>query len=122
MSINFSFRKLLLSFKYAGRGLVVLFKSQQNALIHLLALVFVFALAWYLQLSKIEWLFIVLSVTMVIVAEAFNTAIEFLADSISKEHHPLIGKAKDVGAGAVLLTAIMAVVVGILVFGPHLLA
>lgn len=122
MSINFSFRKLLLSFKYAGRGLFVLLKSQQNAVIHLLALVLVFALAWYLQLSKTEWLFIVLSVTMVIVAEAFNTAIELLADSISKEHHPLIGKAKDVAAGAVLLTAIMAVVVGILVFGPYLLA
>lgn len=122
MSINFSFRKLLLSFKYAGRGLVMLFKSQQNAAIHLLALVLVFSLAWYLQLSKIEWLFIILSVTMVIVAEAFNTAIEFLADSISKEHHPLIGKAKDVAAGAVLLAAIMAVVVGILVFGPYLLA
>jgi diacylglycerol kinase (ATP) len=75
-----------------------------------------------LGLSRLEWCAVVLAVVAVWTAEALNTALEFLVDLASPELHPLAGKAKDAAAGAVLVTAAGAVVIGLLVFGPHLLA
>jgi diacylglycerol kinase (ATP) len=74
-----------------------------------------------LGLSRLEWCAVVLACAAVWSAEALNTALELLADATTQEMHPLIGQAKDVAAGAVLVTAIGAAVVGLLVFGPHLL-
>jgi diacylglycerol kinase (ATP) len=68
-----------------------------------------------------EWCWMTLAIIGVWLAEALNTAIEFLTDLVSPEFHPLAGKAKDVAAGAVLIAAIGAVVIGMFVFGPHLL-
>ncbi len=70
------------------------------------------------QLSRTEWCIIVLAVVAVWTAEALNTAFEFLTDVASPEFHPLAGKAKDVAAGAVLLAAIGAVIIGLFIFGP----
>jgi diacylglycerol kinase len=67
-----------------------------------------------------EWCMIVLACAAVWTAEAMNTAFEYLADATTKEFHPVIGHAKDVAAGAVLITAIAAVVIGVLVFGPYI--
>ncbi len=74
----------------------------------------------WLSISTQEWLILVLTFGMVLMAEAFNTALEFLTDLVSPEPHPLAGKAKDVAAGAVLITAVMAVVVGMIIFLPKI--
>jgi diacylglycerol kinase (ATP) len=94
--------------------------SQQNAWIHAATTVAVVALGFVLGISTAEWCWIVLAVVAVWTAEALNTAFEFLTDVASPEFHPLAGKAKDVAAGAVLISAGGSVVIGLLVFGPHI--
>ncbi|MFA5913379.1 MAG: diacylglycerol kinase family protein [Burkholderiales bacterium] len=111
----------LRSFGHAFRGLKLLLQTQHNARIHALATVLVAAAGALAGLSPAEWALIALAATGVWVAEALNTSIEFLVDLVSPGQHPLAGRAKDVAAGAVLVAAIGSVVVGGLVFGPHLL-
>lgn len=82
----------------------------------------VVALGFGLGVSRLEWVCLILAIVSVWSAEALNTAIEFLCDVASPEFHPLVEKAKDVGAGAVLLCAIGAAVLGLLVFVPHVMA
>jgi len=110
----------LRSFGHAFRGLTVLVQTQHNARIHAVATILVVAVGVLAGLSSTEWALIALAVVCVWVAEALNTAIEFIVDLVSPEHHPLAGKAKDVAAGAVLVAAIGSLVVGALVFGPHI--
>lgn len=113
-------KKRRLAFKYAGRGVRRLVEGEAHAKIHLAAAVIVVCLGILLHLSSTEWCLVILCIGSVFTAEAFNTAIEKLADRISREEDPLIGVAKDVAAGAVLLTAIAAAVVGLIIFLPKI--
>lgn len=110
------------SFAYAWRGIVALILTQGNALVHLAATLAVILAGFHFQVSAGEWLALVLAMSSVWTAEGLNTAIEALADRITTDYDPLIGRAKDVAAGAVLLAAIAAAVVGGIVFGPRILA
>jgi diacylglycerol kinase (ATP) len=94
--------------------------SQHNARIHAAATVAIVCVGLMLRLSALEWCWIVLAIVAVWTAEALNTAFEFLTDVASPTFHPIAGKAKDVAAGAVLLAAIGASVIGLLVLGPHI--
>jgi diacylglycerol kinase (ATP) len=96
-------------------------RSQHNAWIHAAATVAVVIAGYLLGISRTEWCLIVLACAAVWTAEALNTAFEFLADATTREFHPLVGQAKDVAAGAVLVTALAALIVGVLVFGPYLM-
>ncbi|MFN4349866.1 MAG: diacylglycerol kinase [Hylemonella sp.] len=116
----FSFTARLHSFRYALAGLRTLLLTQHNAWLHAAATVVVVVAGLVLGLSRAEWCWLVLAMTMVWMAEALNTALEFLADAVTQEFHPLILQAKDVAAAAVLIAAIGALVIGLLVFGPHL--
>ncbi|MBN1268965.1 MAG: diacylglycerol kinase family protein [Kiritimatiellae bacterium] len=109
------------SFKYAFCGIWAMIRSQHNAWIHAAATVVVVAagLAWGIE--KQEWLWIILAIVSVWTAEALNTAFEFLADATSPAYHPLVGKAKDVAAAAVLIAAMGSVAIGVLVLGPYLI-
>ncbi len=107
------------SMRYAFTGIWVMLSSQHNAWIHAVATIIVIAAGLFFGLTKPEWCWITLAIASVWTAEALNTAFEFLTDVASPEFHPLAGKAKDVAAGAVLITAIGAVVIGLLVFGPY---
>ena len=122
MSRRFEFTARLRSFSYAGRGIFLTLASQHNAWIHAAATVAVVITGFYLKISRMEWGLVVLASAAVWTAEALNTAIEFLADAVTTERRPLIGDAKDVAAGAVLITALAAVIVGVLVFQPHIMA
>jgi len=82
----------------------------------------VVAAGLFFQLSRGEWCWIVLAIAIVWTAEALNTAFEFLADAASPNFHPVVKEAKDVAAGAVLVTAVAAVVIGAIVFLPHMAA
>jgi diacylglycerol kinase len=113
-------RGLVASFGFAFRGIALLFTSQANAKIHLLATLVVIAAGFLLEVTLGEWALLAVATTMVWVAEGFNTAIEYVVDLASPEWHVLAGKAKDVAAGAVLLAAIGAVVIAGIVFGPRI--
>lgn len=95
-------------------------QSQHNAWLHAVATMAVCVAAGVLQITRVDWCLIVLSMMSVWTAEAFNTALECLTDLASPELHPLAGKAKDVAAGAVLITAVGAATIGAVVFIPHL--
>ena len=119
---SLTFTGRIRSFKYAFRGLWVMIVSQHNAWIHAVATIAVVAVSFYFHLTRAEWCWIILAIISVWTAEAFNTAFEFLTDVASQEFHPLAEKAKDVAAGAVLISAIGSVLIGIVIFGPYVIA
>ncbi len=119
MERPFEFTGRIRSFRHAWRGIGLTLRTQHNAWIHAIATVLAVAAGVYFNLSRGEWCWIVLACASVWTAEALNTAFEFLADATTKEFHPVVCQAKDVAAGAVLLTAIGAVIIGALTFWPH---
>lgn len=122
MSGRFQLFERLNSFRYAFAGLWVLLKTQHNARIHAGATLLVIAAGLFFRIPRLDWCWLIIAILSVWVAEAFNTALEFLADALHPEQNPLIGKAKDAAAGAVLLAAIGAVLIGWLVLGPRVVA
>ena len=112
-------RRRVASFGHAGRGVWSALRSEVHLRFHAAATVLVIGLGFHLGITRLEWALITLAVTSVWTAELMNTAIETLTDLASPAYHPLAGKAKDVAAGAVLLAALGAAVVGALVFGPY---
>ena len=108
------------SIRSALEGMRVLVGSQRNAWIHVASTITVVALGLYLGLSAAQWALVTVAVASVWAAEAINTAFELLADAVAPEFDPLIGKAKDVAAGAVLIAAIGAAAIGLLVFVPEI--
>ncbi|HAI75995.1 MAG TPA: diacylglycerol kinase [Microscillaceae bacterium] len=117
---KFSLRKRIQSFVYAFQGLRVLFLEEHNARIHLVAAAGVVGLGWFCRCSTSEWTALVLAIGLVITAEALNSAIENLADFVSPERNDSIKRVKDLAAAAVLISAIAALVVGLLVFVPKM--
>jgi diacylglycerol kinase (ATP) len=109
------------SFRYAFAGLRYLLWTQRNAKIHTAIGLAAVALGFVLGIDRNEWLTLTLMITIVLAAEGINTAIEAAVDLASPTYHPLAKIAKDVGAGTVLLTAVASVIVGLLLFLPHLL-
>ena len=119
---SLTFTGRIRSIRCAIVGVRVMIASQQNAWLHAAATIIVVAVSLFFGLTKAEWCWIVLAIISVWTAEALNTAFEFLTDVASPEFHPLAAKAKDVAAGAVLITAVGSVLIGILVLGPYALA
>jgi len=118
---SFSLAARLASFRHAFAGIATLLREEHNARIHLLATAVVLALAWQLQVSKGEWLALLLVIGLVWLAEALNSALEYLCDSLVPQQHEQIAKAKDVAAAGVLICALIAVIVGALIFLPYFL-
>ena len=114
--------KFFRSFRFAAQGIVDLFRFENNAKIHLLAAAVVIGAGIWLGLSAMEWAMIATQIGLVIAAEAFNTALEKLANRITIQQDPLIKAAKDLASGAVLIVALTALVVGLLIFVPKVLA
>jgi diacylglycerol kinase len=117
---RFSVVARIRSTNHAWRGIGILFKTTHNAWVHLFVTLAVAILGLLLCLSKIEWLFIILAVGLVLVTETINTAIEIDIDLTSPEYHPYARDTKDVAAGAVLLSILFAVIVGLIIFVPKL--
>jgi diacylglycerol kinase (ATP) len=118
---EFSLIKRAKSFTYAGRGIWIFIKSTHNAWVHLVILFCAVVLGVYLHITVVEWMMLVLAGGFVLVAEAFNTAIEIDIDLTSPEYHPYAKDTKDVAAGAVLIAAVTALVIGIFIFGHYLI-
>ncbi|KPJ95029.1 MAG: diacylglycerol kinase [Gammaproteobacteria bacterium SG8_11] len=117
---RFSLTARICSIKYAIAGIAGLLKEQHNAWVHVLATATVVALAFYYAITPVEWSVLILAITAVFVAEALNTALEYICDVVSPEFHPLVKKSKDIAAGAVLITAISAVIIGLVIFLPYI--
>jgi diacylglycerol kinase len=107
--------------RHAARGVVTLLSTQINARIHTVAALVVIALGCWLDVSWNEWGLLILAIGLVLCAEALNTAIELVVDLASPNWHELARDAKDVAAGAVLLSSVAAFAVGLTVFLPRLL-
>ena len=118
---KFSARTRSESFRYAFRGLSSLLKNEFNVKIHLLAAIIAIAAGIIFRIVIIEWCLLILVISIVFLTELFNTALESLGDAIDMEMNERIKKAKDYSAGAVLISAILSVIVGTLIFLPKLI-
>lgn len=108
------------SFGYAWKGILIAVKSQHNLWIHFIVLALVIILGLICRLEVYEWLVIIAVSGLVITAEIFNTAVEYLVDLVSPKWNEKAGIIKDLAAGAVLVSAVTAAVCGIMIFLPHL--
>lgn len=108
------------SFVYAGNGIVFAVKSQRNAKLHLAAAVLVCIAAWLLNVTAVDWRWLIACIGLVWFAEMINTAFEHLCDLIQPDHHISVQHAKDIAAGAVLVTSLTAAIIGLLVFWPYI--
>ncbi|WP_206045335.1 diacylglycerol kinase family protein [Oceanicoccus sagamiensis] len=116
----FTLKSRFQSMGYALAGVADLLRHQHNARLHAVAALLVLMLAFLCSVQRWEWAVLLLAIGGVWLAEAINTAIEYLADACHPEQHPLIKRAKDVAAAAVLLFSLTALLVGLLVFVPYL--
>lgn len=108
------------SLALAWRGLKYSWKTQGHLQFHAMAAILVLGAAWWVRLSRWEWALVIYAIGSVITAEVMNTALELAVDLAQPKFHPLAGMAKDVAAGAVLVTALQSVVIGLFIFGPPL--
>ena len=111
--------KLFRSFTYAIHGFLAAFKEQLNLRIHVLAAVVVVGLGFYFRITTTDWVLILILIGLVLAAELFNTALENLTDLVTKEYHPLAGKAKDMAASAVLVLSVVSAIVGFIIFAKY---
>ena len=120
MGERFSLKKRADSFKYAGKGFKRFIRKEHNAWIHSAAIIIVTTAGCCFGITPWEWTAVVICFGLVLSAEAFNTAIERLVDFVSPAQHPLAGEVKDIAAGAVLIAAFAAAVVGAIIFIPYI--
>lgn len=115
------YKKRILSFKYASEGIWIAFREEPNIKFHFLAAALALGLGIYFNISKFEWLILILLIGLVISLEMTNTAIEIVVDSFTQDHHPGAKKAKDVSAGAVWIASIASAIIGLMIFLPYLI-
>ncbi|MGB2897531.1 MAG: diacylglycerol kinase family protein [Anaerolineales bacterium] len=111
----------LASFHHAFSGWLHVLRTQRNAWIHALATFIVFVIALWVGLDRLSWAMLLVTVGLVWISEFLNTALEAIVDLASPDVHPLARVGKDVGAAAVLISALVAIIVGLLILGPPLL-
>lgn len=116
-NLELTIRSRFKSFSYAWNGLKILY-LEPNFKLHLIVIIGVSLLGFYLQISQMEWIFIFFAICFVIITETLNTSIEYLADSVSLEYNKNIEIAKDLGATSVLFSSIFAVIIGLIIFIP----
>lgn len=117
---GFTLRKRLRSFKFAFNGIKLLITKEQNAWIHCFAAVCTVIAGFYFDISSAEWIAVVFAIGTVLAAEAVNSSIEAIADLVSPGYNEAIKRTKDLAAGAVLILAISAAIVGLIIFIPKI--
>ena len=113
-------RSIIDSFNYAVSGIIIALKTEKNMRIHYAIALSVIILSLFFDFSRTEFLLLLFAISLVVVAEMVNTAIERVIDLITEDYHPLARLVKDVAAGAVLIAAINSIVVGYLLFFDRL--
>lgn len=118
---GFTFRKRIDSFRYAFNGIRLLIQNEHNAWIHCFAAICVVIAGFFFGISDREWIAVIIVIGAVLSAEAINSAIESLADLVSPGYNENVKKTKDLAAGAVLIMAIAAAIVGCIIFIPKII-
>ena len=118
---KFSIKKRLTSFRYAINGLKILIKNEHNSRIPLVAMIVAIILGIILKISNLEWIAIVMVIGFVFSIEIINSAIENLADFVSPNYNEIIKKVKDLSAASVLISALVSLIVGIIIFIPKII-
>jgi diacylglycerol kinase len=119
---RFSIASRLKSFGYAFAGIGFMLRTQHNAWLHLVATVLVLGLAAFLKVRLDDWRWLIAAILMVWSAEAFNTAVEYVCNVVSPGYSLVVKNAKDIAAGAVLISAVCALFIGIITFWPYVQA
>ena len=117
--MKYDLKKQFRSFGYAWKGIQSCVGKEQNLSFHLIAAMAVIIAGIVLGITRTEWIMVVMCIGTVIAAELFNTAIEKLVDLVSPERHPVAGRVKDIAAGAVLICAVAAAIIGLIIFIPY---
>ncbi len=112
--------KFIAGFGYAFSGLWYALRTQRNARVHAAIALLAILVGFLLHISAVEFAMLFVAITGVFIAEMFNTVMELCVELASPDYHPLAKTAKDVAAGAVLLSALLSIIIGLLIFGPHL--
>ncbi|WP_141431507.1 diacylglycerol kinase family protein [Bacillus sp. 03113] len=112
--------RVIRSFFFAITGIKDSFIQERNVKIHVVIALIVIGMGFKYSLSKMEWVFILIIITGMISLEMVNSAIERVVDLVTKDFHPLAKEAKDIAAGAVLIYAILAIIVGLVIFYPKI--
>ena len=115
------FGRFFRSFSYSIEGLKYAYKYEQSMMIHVIATILVICSNIFFQVTGIEWLITILAIGMVLSAELFNTAIEAVVDLVTLEIHPLAKIAKDCGSAATFVLAIMAAIIGCVIYIPYII-
>ena len=114
-------KRLVNSFYYAWQGIKQSYKGEQNLKIHTFIAILVIVFGFFLRISYIEWLVCLVLIGLVLMAEFFNTAIEYVVDLASPKVHPLAKAAKDTASAGVLIMAIISAIIGLVIFVPKLI-
>ena len=114
-------KRLVDSFRYASCGIVEAYKGEQNLMIHTVIAILVVIFGFVFQISYTEWLVCLVLIGLVLMAEFFNTAIEFVVDLASPDIHPLAKLAKDTASAGVLMMAIISAIIGLIIFVPEII-
>ena len=109
-------------FKYALQGLNTIVKKDWKFTIHLCCAAMAILLGIFVGINKVEWLFLIIAISLVLAFEAINTAVEYVVDLCTKEYNILAKYAKDIAAFSVLIVSVMSLIIGLIIFIPHLLA
>lgn len=112
-------KKHLASYKHALRGIWFAFRYEPNMIVHGIAMMAVLIANAMLKVSRTDWIITLALIGIVLMSEIFNTALETLANKVSQEQDPLIGRAKDLAAGAVLIVGIAAVLCAVIIYWPY---
>ncbi|MDW8798626.1 diacylglycerol kinase family protein [Staphylococcus pseudoxylosus] len=106
-------------FSYAFHGMLVLIRKDHKFSLHLLLALIVIIAGFTFKINETEWLFIIISIGLVLAFEAINTAVEYVVDLVTSDYHVLAKKAKDVAAFSVVLASLIALVIGLIIFSPY---
>ena len=120
-SLHIDNKRLVNSFKYAFQGIIQSYKGAQNLKIHTAIAILVITFGFILKISYVEWLICLVLIGLVLMAEFFNTALEYVVDLASPEVHPLAKAAKDTASAGVLMMAIISALIGFIIFMPKLI-
>ena len=114
-------RRLLKSFKYAAKGLLKVFHEEQNLKLQVTIGLLVIILAWALNVNRFEWCLLILVMALVILTEVINSAIERVTDVLKPRINGYVKEIKDIMATAVMLASLAAVIIGLVILGPHII-
>jgi len=106
------------TFKHAFKGIFLVLKQERNFQIHIIASILAITVGYFLQIDRYDWLIMIITISVVLAAEMINSAVEYLCDFVSPDFNEKIKVVKDISAGAVLITAICALIIGLVIFGP----